>query len=327
MLVPPSASLVLLAAAAWWFRGPLPSVPDSTVTTSPGREPSEDGRRRESGVGFARRIIVVDDFLHTTFGRTGWPVCRLGLSASYRPGRRAIPAAIDRGVNFFFAYGFDTQMTGALREQFPARRRELIVATGAYNWILWRSNLRKSLERRLRQFGTDYLDVFLFMGVMKPEQLPDTVVEEMVRFREEGLVRAIGISTHDRRLAGSLAAKGTLDVLMIRYNAAHRGAESEIFPRLAAHDPGLVSYTATRWRALLRRSRAWPKDRPVPTPGQAYRFVLSNPHVDVMLTAPTNTRQLDENLDALRARPLAEEEMAFMREYGDMVHRNSGWFM
>ena len=267
------------------------------------------------------------DFLNTTLGRTGWPVCRMGLSASYRPGREAVHAAIHRGVNFFFAYGFDTQMIGALREQFKTRRRELIIASGGYNWILWRSSLRKNLERRLRQLGTDYLDVFLFMGVLKPEQLPDAVIEEMVRFREEGKVRAIGISTHHRRLAGSLASTGSLDVLMIRYNAAHRGAEADIFPHLAAHDPGLVSYTATRWRFLVRRTKGWPKDRPVPTPGQAYRFVLSNPHVDVVLTAPTSVRQLHENLDALRAGPLSGEEMAFMREYGDMVHRNRGWFM
>jgi len=266
-------------------------------------------------------------FFHTTLGRTGWPVYRLGLSASYRPGRRAVLTAIDRGVNYFFAYGFDTQMTGALREVFRTRRQGLILATGGYNWILWRSNLRKNLERRLRQFGTDYLDVFLFMGVMKPEQLPDTVLEEMLRFKEEGKVRAIGISTHDRRLAGGLAARGTLDVLMIRYNAAHRGAEVDIFPHLAEHDPGLVSYTATRWRYLLRRPKGWPQDRPVPTPGQAYRFVLTNPHVDIALTAPTSVRQLEENLDALRAGPLDERELTFMREFGDAVHAAKRWFM
>jgi len=268
-----------------------------------------------------------EEFLRTTLGRTGWPVGRLGLSASYRPGRRAILTAIDRGVNYLFGYGFDTQMVSTLREVFKTRRQNLIVATGGYNWILFRSQLRKILERRLRQLGTDYLDVFMFMGVMKPEQLPDTVVEEMLRFRNEGKVRAIGISTHDRRLAGTLAEKGDLDVLMIRYNAAHRGAEADIFPHLAAHDPGLVSYTATRWSFLLRRTKQWPADRPIPTAGQAYRFVLSNPHVDVVLTAPTNARQLEENLDALQAGPLDEAEMAFMREYGDAVHHTRKWFM
>ena len=268
-----------------------------------------------------------DEFVRTTLGRTGWPVYRLGLSGSYRPGRRAILTALDRGVNYRFAYGFDTQMVATLREVFKTRRHDLIIATGGYNWILWRSNLRKSLERRLRQLGTDYLDVFLFMGVMKPEQFPDTVLEEMVRFREEGKVRAIGISTHDRRLAGTQAAKGNLDVLMIRYNAAHRGAEVDIFPQLAAHDPGLVSYTATRWSFLLRKTKGWPADRPLPTAAQAYRFVLSNPHVDVVLTAPSNPRQLEENLDALQAGPLDSTEMAFMREFGDAVHHNRKWFM
>ena len=179
----------------------------------------------------------------------------------------------------------------------------------------------------MKQLGTDYIDVFMFLGVMKPEQFQDSVREEMMRLKDEGKVRAIGISTHDRKLAGRLAAQGALDVLMIRYNAAHRGAEADIFPHLAEHDPGLVSYTATRWSFLLRRTKGWPADRPVPTPGQAYRFVLSNPHVDVVLTAPSNIRQLQQNLAALGEGPLSDEEMAFMRAFGDAVHHTKKWFM
>lgn len=270
---------------------------------------------------------MADDFLHTTLGATGWPVHRLGLSGTYRPGRDAILAAMDQGVNYFFSYGFDAQMLRTLHDVFKTRRSDLIVATGGYNWILWRSNLRKSLERRLKQLGTDYLDVFMFLGIMKPEHFPDSVREEMLRLKEEGKVRAIGISTHDRRLAGTLAAQGALDVLMIRYNAAHRGAETDIFPHLAAHDPGLVSYTATRWSYLLRQTKHWPKDQPIPTPGQAYRFVLSNPHVDIVLNAPANMRQLQENLAAVQQGPLSDDEMAFMRAFGDAVRHTKKWFM
>lgn len=114
---------------------------------------------------------------------------------------------------------------------------------------------------------------------------------------------------------------------MARYNAAHRGAETEVFPTLERHDVGLVSYTATRWRYLIRRNRKWPKERPIPTPGQCYRFVLSNPAVDVCLTAPSNEQQFLENLNAVRQGPLGEDEMRFMREYGDCVHQAGGWFM
>ena len=270
---------------------------------------------------------MVNEFLEATLGRTGRRVFRLGLSASYRPGRDAIISAIDHGVNYFFAYGFDSQMMTTLRDVFRTRRDDLLIATGGYNWILWRSNLRKALESRLRQLKTDHIDVFMFLGVMKPEQFPESVREEMVRLRDEGKVRAIGVSTHDRKLAGQLAQTGALDLLMIRYNAAHRGAEIDIFPYLETHGPGIVSYTATRWSFLLRRTKGWPKDRPIPTAGLAYRFVLSNPHVDVALTAPTNAAQLAENLAEIEKGPLTAEEMKLMRDYGDAVHAQKSWFM
>jgi aryl-alcohol dehydrogenase-like predicted oxidoreductase len=114
---------------------------------------------------------------------------------------------------------------------------------------------------------------------------------------------------------------------MVRYNAAHRGAEQDIFPHLAQHDPAIVSMTATRWRRLLRRPRPWPRGEPVPTAGMCYRFVLSSPHVDVCLTAPTSQAQLEENLAAVRAGPLDADESAQMRRFGDVVRQRSRWFV
>ena len=114
---------------------------------------------------------------------------------------------------------------------------------------------------------------------------------------------------------------------MMRYNAAHRGAEQDIFPHLAAHDPGVISYTATRWRYLLRRPRGYPADASVPSPDQCYRFVLSNPHVDVCMMAPSNEKQLRENVAGMSKGPLTQEEMEFMRRFGDVVHAQKKWFM
>jgi aryl-alcohol dehydrogenase-like predicted oxidoreductase len=202
-----------------------------------------------------------------------------------------------------------------------------VVATGAYNLIWTRQNLRKTLERRLRQLKTDYIDVFQFLGVMKRKEFPEELQDELRRLKDDGRVRAVGISCHDRQFAGELAARGAVDVLMIRYNAAHPGAEQDIFPHLAAFQPGVVSYTATRWGRLLRRPGGWPKDGPLPSAAQCYRFVLANPNVDVCLTAPGNRKQLEENLAALAAGPLDPEEMEFMRRFGEAVHRAQKWFM
>lgn len=270
---------------------------------------------------------IESTFAQTTFGSSGIKVNRLGLSATYRPGKRTVYQALDRGINFFFCFGIDGQLIRVLRDVFHTQRENLVVATGAYNLVWGHPNLRRTLEKRLRQLGTDYIDVFLFLGVLKPKQFPDEVKEELCRFRQEGKVRTIGISTHDRKFAGRLAEEGVLDALMIRYNAAHRGAEEDIFPFLKTHDPGLISYTATRWTYLLRRSRKWAKDRPIPTAGQCYRFVLSNSDVDVCLTAPRNIKQLDENIKAFEDGPLSPGEMSFMREFGDVVHHTKKWFM
>ncbi|HQL55031.1 MAG TPA: aldo/keto reductase [Phycisphaerae bacterium] len=267
------------------------------------------------------------DLLTATFGRGGPEVFRLGLSATYRPGRAAIHYALDEGINVFFCYGFDTHMTRTLRELPASRRERIVIATGAYNLLIGHFSLRRTLEKRLRQLRTDYLDAFLYLGVTKPKHFPPRTREELTRLCEEGKVRRIGMSCHDRRFAGELAAAGALDAFMVRYNAAHRGAEQDIFPHLAAHDPALISYTATRWRYLLRAPRGWPPRGRVPTAGECYRFVLTNPHVDVCLTAPSNATQLRGNLAAVRAGPLNDDDLAFMCQFGDAVHHTAGWFM
>jgi aryl-alcohol dehydrogenase-like predicted oxidoreductase len=260
-------------------------------------------------------------------GNTGIQVSRLTLSLTYRPGPTAVNEALDAGVNLFFGYGFDTQFTSAFRKQVKANRADFVLATGAYNLIWGHPNLRKSLEKRLRQLNTDYIDIFLFLGVMKPKQCPESVLEELARFRQEGKVRAIGISCHDRKFAGQLARDGKVDVLMTRYNAAHRGAEQDVFPHLASHNVGLMSYTATRWTELIRRPGKWPKDEPYPTASECYRFVLSNSQVNTCLTAPANVKQLRENLSVLHQGPLEDEELDLLKRVGDTIHAKKKSFM
>lgn len=266
-------------------------------------------------------------FFEARFRNLDRPISRLGLSATYRPGRETVHRALDVGVGVYFCYGFDSQMTRVLNGLPPSRRQQLVYITGAYNLLWGHPNLRRSLEKRLRQLGTDYLDCFFLLGVMGKERYLDTVLEELERFRQEGKVLFTGVSIHARKLAGKLAARGRVQAMMLRYNAAHRGAETDIFPYLNANHPAVVSYTATRWTALLRRPRDWPKGGRIPTPGMCYRFVLANPHIHVCLTAPRNLREFEENLAAVHEGPLCDEDMQFMRGFGDVVHAQQKWFM
>lgn len=267
------------------------------------------------------------NFFDAKLGSVSVPVTRLGLSATYRPGKKTIYKALDEGINFFFSYGFDYQAISVLRDVMKSKRENFVVATGAYNLLYGHPNLRRTLEKRLRQLGTDYIDVFLFLGVLKPKHFGEREIEELYRFREEGKIGHVGISCHDRKYLGQLADTGTIDTLMLRYNAAHRGAEKDIFPFLQKHNPFVISYTATRWSYLTRRPKGYPKDGRIPTAGECYRFVLSNPNVNICLTAPSNEKHLIENVRAFREGPLSEEDMQFMKKFGDVVYGMKKWFM
>ncbi len=271
-------------------------------------------------------MTPVPDFLTARLGAKGWPVFRLGLSTTNRPGERTVRAALDQGVNYLFGYAIDTNLNNVVRGMNADQRGRVLIATGGYNWIFYHTPLKKSLENALKRLKTDYIDVFHFLGIIKPEHFPPRIQDELAELRADGRVRAVAVSCHDRKFAGSLAANGIVDNLMVRYNAAHPGAETEVFPHTAAHNNGVVSYTATRWRRLLARPKGWPENEPIATAGQCYRFVLSNPNVHVALTAPSNEKQFMENLREVRRGPLPEDEMAFMRRYGAYVHDHAGWF-
>lgn len=264
------------------------------------------------------------EFLYATLGRTARRVFRLGLSATYRPGEKALREGLEAGMNYVIWWWGDTQMTRALREVFPRQREKIVVATGTNFQRPWL--LRRALEGTLRRLGTDYVDVFHIFWLGEGKLRPRTL-EVLQQFKDEGKIHALAVSTHARRYAGELARRGLLDVLMMRYNAAHRGAEQEIFPHLAASRPGVVSYTATRWTYLLRRPRGWPASAPVPAAGDCYRFVLNNPHVHVCLTAPRSVEQLRENLAAVARGPLPEDSLAFLRRFGDAVHEQHRFFL
>jgi aryl-alcohol dehydrogenase-like predicted oxidoreductase len=263
--------------------------------------------------------MTPDELLHRPIRALGGKtVHRLGLACNYGIDPRGFSAALERGVSYVFWTPFRTgAITPLLRDALRQDREKLVVASGpTLGWF--GGSLRRGTEKLLRRLGTDYLDVLQLFWLGVTSALTEATQEALAQLKEEGKIRATGASIHDRERAGRLAAEGPLDLLMIRYNAAHPGAEQDIFPHLAARQPAVVAYTATAWRKLLRRPKGW--DGPVMTAGDCYRFCLSRPEVDVTLTGPGSEAQLAENLDALEKGPLTPDEEAWMRRFGAAVH-------
>lgn len=259
-----------------------------------------------------------EDFTHRDLPVVNKRVHRLGLAFNSGIDAASVEAALDQGINYLFCTRFQKADRHAVLKAALGRNRDrYLLATGVTFGYL-AGGIRRGLEKVLRSFDVDYVDVFQLYWLGRMSFFSQNIQRELVGIREEGLVRALGVSIHDRKRAGKLAVDSPLDLLMIRYNAAHPGAEKDIFPSYAKRRPLTVAYTATRWRKLLKSPKGW--DGPPMTAGDCYRFCLSSPHVDVVLTSPKDRAQLQENVDALDKGPLTADEDERIRRFGKAVH-------
>jgi aryl-alcohol dehydrogenase-like predicted oxidoreductase len=265
-----------------------------------------------------------DDFLYRDVPALGRRVFRLGLATNFGVEGVDLEWALEQGVNYVFWPPNARKVTQSLKAALKRDRESLVLASGPTTGYFGGS-IKRACDRLLKTLGTEYLDVFQIFWLGRTSAWTPSTIDTLVSLRESGKVRAIGVSIHDRKRAGKLAADSPLDMLMIRYNAAHPGAEIDIFPHLAKRKPAIVAYTATRWRGLLKRPKGW--SGPVMTAPDCYRFCLSNPHVDLVLTGPKTRQQLQENISNLRQKgPLSEEENGWIRDFGQVVHRSSSRF-
>jgi aryl-alcohol dehydrogenase-like predicted oxidoreductase len=246
----------------------------------------------------------------------GKKVHRYGISASYGLDEAGVREAIGLGANYIFWSPVKKFLRTIVKDTVMKDRERFVLATGPILGY-FAGSVRRAVERRLRASGSEYLDVVQVFYAGKMSFLSKSVLAELVRLRDEGKARAIGVSIHERKRAAKLAAEGPLDFFMIRYNAAHPGAEVDIFPHLPARKPIIAAYTATCWSKLLRPPKGW--RGPAATAGDCYRFCLTNPNVDLVVSAPKTAAQMRENIKALALGPLSDEEMARMRALGRAV--------
>jgi len=264
---------------------------------------------------FARRLL----------GRTGLDVGRLGISSSYGVPGDALERAFERGVNYIYWGSRRLPSFGEGLKRLRPQRDRFVLVIQSYTRVA--GLMAWSLERALRALNFDHTDVLLLGMWNKP--VPPKILDAARQLKQRGLARFLAVSTHRRALVPQIAVASDFDVVHFRYNAAHPGAEMDIFPHLPAdHRPGLVAFTPTSWGQLLGASslqasfmggHPLPKGERAPTATDCYRYVLSRPEVDVCMTGPSNAARMEEALDALRRGPMSEGELAWMRRVGRAV--------
>lgn len=250
-------------------------------------------------------------------GRTGLKVGRLGISAGYGVPADAIEEAFEQGVNHFYWGAFRRRMMAEGIRRIAKKNRERIVVVLQNYWPI-AFLIPKSVERGLKELGLDYADILLFSTFRRrPNQ---RTIDAALKLKERGLIRHLGLASHNRPLFPKVEKEKVFDVLHVRYNAVHRGAEKGVFPYLPDQNgPGIVIYTATCGTKLLRQDYM-PKGARTPKAIDCYRFVLSHPSVHVCTSGPKNLEETRQALKILELGPMTPEELAWMQRVGDYVY-------
>lgn len=257
----------------------------------------------------------------TVLGRTGLKVGRLGVASSYGAPAKAFEEAFEKGCNYFY---WGSIRRGGMRQAIKniclaGKRDDLVIVIQSYSRSAFL--METFFKKALKALGLTHADILL-LGLHNkvPAQ---KLIDKALAMKEKGFYRFLGLSGHNRQLFPRLAKEGIFDLFHIRYNAAHRGAEEEVFPLFPGQmRPGIVSYTATRWGQLLK-AKKMPPGEPPPSASDCYRFVLSNPAVDICMCGPKDTAQMREALRTLDMGPLSQDELEHMKKIGDHVRHTS----
>jgi len=267
-------------------------------------------------------------------GGTGIQVSRLGIGSSFGVSKEACQDSFDAGVNYFFWGSARTAgMALAIRDLAPSHRGQLCVVLQCYarrpSWV------SRSIRKGLEVLRLEYADILLLGWHERPPS--QGVLDAVQREREKGTFRHLAISSHQRPLFREFMEDGRYDVFHLRYNAAHTGAERDLFPYLPdpleagsppSEGPGIVAFTCLRWGDLLNPKKMPPGEAPL-TAAECYRFALSNPHVHVAITGPKSDEEMRQALGVLQAGPLEGAELKRVRTIGEYVYRQKSvadWF-
>ena len=165
---------------------------------------------------------------------------------------RLLGALLDAGVNLIDTsvdYGRSEELIG---KHVAHRRDEYVLASKCgcplelppdaqppFTHDFSPANVRAGIEQSLRRLRTDHLDVLQVHMSPSREQLEsDGTIDEMVRLRDEGKIRFLGMSGTIPHLADHIEM-GVFDVFQIPYSAVQREHE-ELISRAAAAGAGVL---------------------------------------------------------------------------------------
>lgn len=168
-------------------------------------------------------------------------------------GKELVRTAINLGVNFLdtayiYGPGRSEELVGEVIKE-TGKRNELVIATkGAHKLdgenVTFDNSpafLKQSVEESLKRLQTDYLDLFYIH--FPDENTPkDEAVGALKQLKDEGKIRAIGVSNFSIEQLKEANKDGYVDVIQGNYNLIQREAEKEFLPYTKEHNISFIPY-------------------------------------------------------------------------------------
>lgn len=203
---------------------------------------------------------------YVRIGKTGLFVNPIGLGTnavgghniypnmlSDEVGRDLVRAALENEINFLdtaFIYGpkRSEELIGeVLKEQ--GNRSDVVIATkGAHKFVDGKVEfdnspafLREAVEGSLKRLQTDYIDLF-YIHYPDHDTPKDEAVGALKELKDQGKIRAIGVSNFSLEQVKEANKDGYVDVIQGEYNLLQRSAEKDFLPFAAEHQISFVPY-------------------------------------------------------------------------------------
>lgn len=274
-----------------------------------------------------------------------------GLTANQR--RDLIARALDLGINMFDTaanYGDSEEQLGQALNGVP--RDTFLIAT-KWTWKIADGNLPNtnslvaSVERSMRRFSTDVIDIMQIHGIRQENYLEITerFAPTLLKLKEQGKVRLTGFSemmTEDPKHSVPQTAlerhPDIWDTIMLKYGILNQFAAKNVLPLAEEHGVGIlnmapVRYTLTRQQEYEQLLEVWRKegeidvDHPKIRDGldwlitedapsiiaAGYKFAADHPAISTVITGTSNIQHLEENVAAFGNPKLPDEHTAILK--------------
>jgi aryl-alcohol dehydrogenase-like predicted oxidoreductase len=171
----------------------------------------------------------------------------------------AIRRALDVGVNWIdtaavYGLGHSEQVVGRVLRDLPRDDRPYVFTKCGLVWdernrsatptrSLEPASIRRECEASLRRLGVERIDLYQFH---RPDDTGVPVEDswnEILRLKEEGKVRAVGVSNFDVSLLERCEAIDHVDSLQPPFSLIRRAAGDREIPWCAEHRTGVICYS------------------------------------------------------------------------------------